>query len=54
MGWREFRAWVRVLNRQLRQEHKQDTTEPDSWAGSEHDGWWEEQRRKRDRMRGRG
>jgi hypothetical protein len=53
MGWRELRSWLRELNRAVTAEQGRDKTGPDSWAGYEQDGWWAEQRRKQDQIRGR-
>lgn len=49
MGWRELRAWTRQLVALRERRHRQHTTSPHSWAGREHDGWWQEQDRKRGR-----
>jgi hypothetical protein len=48
MGWLEFKAWIRELNRQ----RSAKTMSPDSWAGRESDPWWGEQDRERARRRG--
>lgn len=53
MGWREFRAWIRVMNGQREQDAGQTQTDPDSWSGEQNDSWWAEQRAKQARMRGR-
>ena len=47
MGWMEFLEWCKQMNRQTDGEQ----TSPDSWKGSDKDGWWVEQRRKRDEER---
>jgi hypothetical protein len=49
MGWLEFKAWVRELNRQ----RKARTTSPDSWEGRDEDQFWVEQDRLRARLAGR-
>ena len=45
MGWREFCAHLKEMNRQ--QEARK--TNPDSWANADQDPWWQEARAKRDR-----
>lgn len=53
MGWRELRAWLRERNRQVELANRARTTDPDSWSGYDADGWWAEQERKREQIRGR-
>lgn len=47
MGWLELQAWLAVMKRQ----NEPATSSPDSWAGSEYDPWWREQRQRRDAER---
>jgi hypothetical protein len=54
MGWLELRGWLAELRRSKERAAGRDRTDPDSWQGYESDGWWAEQRRKHDQMRGRG
>lgn len=53
MGWREFRAWIRVMNGQREVEAGRAQTNPDSWDGQENDQWWAEMRAKGLAKRGR-
>jgi len=41
MGWREFQAWVVERNLQIDRLNQQQATDPDSWDGREHDGFWQ-------------
>ena len=49
MGWRELRAWIAAMNR----DHQPARTEPDTWAGADHDANWLLLHAARDRLRGR-
>lgn len=51
MGWRELRAWTVQLMGLRERRERTHTTSPHSWAGREHDGFWQEMDRKR---RGQG
>lgn len=52
MGWRELRAWIRERARSVKASQGRDKTEPETWAGQQNDGWWDEQRERIRRMRG--
>lgn len=47
MEWDEFKGWLRVLKRR----REGPELSPDSWAGYGQNGWYQEQRRKRDEER---
>jgi hypothetical protein len=49
MEWRVFIGWLETMRRQI----EGVKTSPDSWAGSENDAWYQEQRRKREEQRAR-
>lgn len=49
MGWLEFRAWLRELNRQ-----RSRKSNPDTWDGADEDPNWIELRAQRRRVMGRG
>lgn len=49
MGWLEFQEWLGAMDRQ----RNGQTSDPESWAGSESDAWWEEAREKRRERQGR-
>lgn len=49
MGWRQLCAFQRAMI-EAKRGPEQD---PNRWAGSEWDPWWQEARQKRERMRGR-
>lgn len=53
MGWREFRAWLREMNRASDAEQGRGVSDPDSWEGSQADPFWAEQREKQRQIRGR-
>lgn len=53
MGWREFRAWLRERNRSIKRQTQRNKSAPESWANRDSDGWWAEQDRLREQMRGR-
>jgi hypothetical protein len=48
MGWLEFKAWIRELNRQ----RSAKEMSPDSWKGRESDPWWSAMDQKRAQRRG--
>lgn len=40
MGWVEFKAWLREMNRSRQRQAGRSTTAPGSWAGRDHDAFW--------------
>jgi hypothetical protein len=54
MGWREFKAWLRERRQLVERQNQAHTSDPNTWAGAERDGWWAQQRAKREQIRGRG
>lgn len=44
MGWREMRAWLAAMRRSIDRQQHGTTTGPHSWAGSEHDPFWQQVR----------
>lgn len=52
MGWRQFKGWLRQLNRIHAKEAGRNKTDPNSWDGEYEDAWWAEQRAERKRLRG--
>lgn len=44
MGWRELRLWLRELRSQHERAAAGTRTSPGSWAGAEHDPFWQRAR----------
>jgi hypothetical protein len=51
MGWREFKAWLRERAALIERKNRAHVTDPNTWTGAEHDGWWAQQRALRERQR---
>jgi hypothetical protein len=51
MGWREFKGWLRARAALIDRQNQATVGDPNTWAGAEQDGWWAEQRARRDQMR---
>ncbi len=47
MPWGQLLAWRRELHRSIEARNRAHITDPDSWAGAQNDGWWEQARAKR-------